>query len=86
MELYIHIPFCAKKCQYCSFVSFPAAEGEKEEYIRAVLQEASIRRSEFAESVTTVFIGGGTPSLLSAEQLVWLVQDLRKQISILPDA
>ena len=86
MELYIHIPFCAKKCQYCSFVSFSAAEGEKEEYIRAVLQEASIRRSEFAEPVTTVFIGGGTPSLLSAEQLVWLVQDLRKQISILPDA
>ena len=86
MELYIHIPFCAKKCQYCSFISFPADEGEKEEYIRAVLQEAAIRRAELAEPVTTVFIGGGTPSLLSAEQLVWLVQDLRKQISILPDA
>ena len=86
MELYIHIPFCTQKCQYCSFVSFPAEESEKEEYIRALLQEADIRKDEFTEPVSTVFIGGGTPSLLSAEQLVRLVNNLKCSIKIDPDA
>ena len=85
MELYVHIPFCARKCQYCSFVSFTAAESEKEEYIRALVQEARLRESEFTEPVSTVFIGGGTPSLLAPEQLMLLVQNLRNYIDIIPD-
>ena len=80
MELYIHIPFCAKKCEYCSFVSYPAEENQKDEYIRALLQESEKRSSEFTEPVKTVFIGGGTPSLLSPEQLSRLILGLKKNI------
>ena len=86
MELYIHIPFCVKKCEYCSFVSFQASEIQKKEYIDAVLREAEIRKDECTEAVTTVFIGGGTPSLLSPDLLAYLIEGIRKQMLILPDA
>ena len=77
MELYVHIPFCAKKCEYCSFVSFPAPDPQKDAYIGAVLREAEQRRTEINEPVTTAYIGGGTPSLLSPSQLIRLVSGLR---------
>ena len=64
MELYVHIPFCVRKCRYCSFASFAASEAEQEAYIRLLLKEAGSRRGEMTEPVSTVYIGGGTPSLL----------------------
>ena len=82
MELYIHIPFCVRKCEYCSFISFPAPEAQKEEYITALLQEAENRSAEFAEPVSTVYIGGGTPSLLSGEQFTRLLRGLRERICL----
>ena len=69
MELYIHIPFCVRKCEYCPFVSFPEKSAKKDEYIDLLLRESRERKEEFTEPVTTVYIGGGTPSLLSAGQL-----------------
>ena len=81
MELYIHIPFCVRKCQYCSFVSFPASETQKDEYIDAVLKEAEIRKNEFDEPVETIYIGGGTPSLLSHQQFTRLTDGLQKTVS-----
>ncbi len=82
MELYIHIPFCVRKCEYCSFVSFPASEAQKEEYITALLREAENRSAEFAEPVSSVYIGGGTPSLLSPEQFTRLLRGLRERICL----
>ena len=81
MELYVHIPFCARKCEYCSFVSFPASEVQKDAYIDAVLQEAETRKTELKESVETVYIGGGTPSLLSPMQIRRLITGLQSVIS-----
>ncbi len=81
MELYIHIPFCKRKCKYCSFVSFPADENQKEKYIDAVIREAEKRSAEFAEPIKTVYIGGGTPSLLSPAQLRRMIHHLRKLYS-----
>ena len=67
MELYIHIPFCKQKCRYCSFTSYAAKENEYAAYIDLLLKEAESRVHEMAEPVRSVYIGGGTPSLISPE-------------------
>ncbi len=63
-SLYIHIPFCAKKCAYCDFASYAGRQDVEAEYIKTVLREADSYRGE---RLSTVFIGGGTPSLLSLD-------------------
>ena len=80
MELYVHIPFCRKKCRYCSFTSFIGKEEDIESYIDLILKEAEIRRSEFVEQVETVYFGGGTPSVLPPLTLARLVEGLQKII------
>ena len=77
MELYIHIPFCRQKCRYCSFASFTGQEPYREKYIGLLLEEARLRKEEVSAPCTTVYIGGGTPSLLSPSQLSRLVKGLR---------
>ena len=67
MELYIHIPFCKKKCRYCSFTSFTGRESDYEAYIDLLLKEAEKRSVEADEPVRTVYIGGGTPSVLEPD-------------------
>lgn len=70
LELYIHIPFCVKKCRYCDFQSAPATPEEREEYV-AELCEKIRSYSDLADMylIKSVFIGGGTPSILEAEQM-----------------
>ncbi|MBR6769853.1 MAG: oxygen-independent coproporphyrinogen III oxidase [Lachnospiraceae bacterium] len=69
LSIYIHIPFCLKKCNYCDFLSFPATEAEREVYLQALLQEIDQQASEYTDyQVKTIFLGGGTPSLLSEQQ------------------
>ena len=86
MELYIHIPFCVRKCRYCAFVSFPAAPEEQDSYIASLLREAEIRQNEVTSPIETVYIGGGTPSLLSAVRLTRLISGLRSVFSFSPEA
>ena len=86
MELYVHIPFCKQKCRYCSFASFPGQEAYFEKYAALILQEARLRRAEAGESVTTVYFGGGTPSLLPPEIWTRLVSGLKTVYEIEPDA
>ncbi|NDO18627.1 oxygen-independent coproporphyrinogen III oxidase [Lachnospiraceae bacterium MD329] len=64
--LYIHIPFCKQKCKYCDFVSFSGMENLTDQYIDALENEA---RRFCGEKIDTVFIGGGTPTVLTAKQL-----------------
>lgn len=64
--LYIHIPFCVKKCEYCDFVSFPGCEDYFDAYLDALRKEMS---SYYGTKVDTIFIGGGTPSVLSVFQI-----------------
>ena len=73
--LYIHIPFCVKKCAYCDFVSFPGQEQRMEGYICSLLLEAESRRTCLLpeDKVATVYMGGGTPSLLPPALLRKLV-------------
>lgn len=69
--IYVHIPFCHSKCAYCDFFSRPSGKGVPEEYIDTLLLEFQHRRNELPrdQSVTTIYLGGGTPSLLSPCQL-----------------
>lgn len=65
LELYIHIPFCVRKCSYCDFLSFPADEKTQEEYARALIREIRYYGPLMRDRVvSTIYIGGGTPSWL----------------------
>ncbi len=83
MELYVHIPFCRKKCAYCDFASFAGREDDMEAYIQALLTEARMRYDGQC-SVETVFIGGGTPSVLPPPLLEKLLSGLREIFSLQP--
>ena len=70
LELYIHIPFCVKKCNYCDFLSFASDEQTQVEYTKSLVKEIEFYGERLGNySVSTIFIGGGTPSWLS-EQLL----------------
>ena len=78
MELYVHIPFCRKKCRYCSFASFTEQEDYYEKYTDLILREAQIRQHEVSEPVTTVYIGGGTPSLFTPIHFARMISGLHE--------
>lgn len=87
LELYIHIPFCIRKCAYCDFLSAPAALEVQEAYVGQLLQEiaASKKLPEDYEAVT-VFFGGGTPGILKGELLCSILRALRDRFSVREDA
>ncbi|MDD2981569.1 MAG: radical SAM family heme chaperone HemW [Hespellia sp.] len=87
MELYLHVPFCVSKCAYCDFLSAPAEEETIEGYVQAVIVEIHAYGSRYADRpVTSIFFGGGTPSILRGEQLQRLMDALCKQFCIAADA
>lgn len=79
LGLYVHIPFCVRKCHYCDFVAGPASAEIREQYVQAMLREirtgAATRGA--GRTVRTLFFGGGTPSELETGQLVRIVETLR---------
>lgn len=83
LELYIHIPFCIRKCNYCDFLSFPETESGIAQYCHALKEEIK-RTGDQAEGigVRSVFIGGGTPSILEAEQITEIMTCIRNNFSI----
>lgn len=80
--LYIHIPFCKTKCGYCDFYS-ATDTGRIDDYLDALFREIESYREEFTE-FDTVYLGGGTPSLLSLKQIEDLLNKIRKTFKILP--
>ena len=85
--IYLHIPFCVRKCAYCDFVSF--AEGcVPEGYVEALLTELELvaRGGGYPAAFDTVFFGGGTPSLLSGAQMKTILDALRVHFAIRADA
>lgn len=79
LSLYIHIPFCVRKCGYCDFLSAPADEKARDRYVQALLMEIErYRGTETADrKIKTFYIGGGTPSILSVNQLDCIVQKIK---------
>ena len=87
LSLYIHIPFCVKKCDYCDFLSAPASIDVQEQYLHALFQEIRERSAVYKEyRVKTIFIGGGTPSVVPAEKILELMQVVRDCFEVCPDA
>lgn len=87
ISLYLHIPFCVKKCHYCDFLSFPGCSLSRQaEYVDAMIQEIHAYR-EAAEDyeVKTIFLGGGTPSLLEKELVERLFHELYSVWRVAPE-
>ena len=86
MEIYIHIPFCVKKCDYCDFLSGPSCPKEQAEYVQALLAEIDAVKEGKGRSVSSIFIGGGTPSVLDAGFIGEILNRIRNKFQIQNDA
>ena len=75
--VYIHIPFCLKKCHYCDFLSFAQPE-QMEQYVSALLAEMALTTQRYAVQAKTIFIGGGTPSCLPEHLLEQVLQAVQQ--------
>lgn len=83
--LYIHIPFCTQRCLYCDFYSTTLGKEALHSYVRALCQELTVRNKETnGRAVSTIYIGGGTPSLLSKADLSTIFQTLSSAYTLGP--
>ncbi|MGL5433838.1 MAG: radical SAM family heme chaperone HemW [Lachnospiraceae bacterium] len=87
LKLYLHIPFCAMKCAYCDFLSFRAPEKTYREYSEKLVEEIYGQSSAFADrQVTSLFIGGGTPSIMPARLMSELLSVLHNSFNFIENA
>ena len=88
MQIYIHIPFCQRKCNYCDFLSAPADGHVMEMYVNALIREIRGRAGSVGREdlVTTLYIGGGTPTTLSAKQLGDIFAAVSQEYRLAADA
>ncbi len=87
--IYIHVPFCLRKCNYCDFISYPFDAGLAASYVYALEKEMKLYAGNMPgeqRDVRTVFLGGGTPSLLSGEQLALILDNCRRYFRVRDDA
>ena len=86
LEIYIHIPFCVRKCAYCDFLSGPGNKEKIEKYVEALLEEIRAHENEGSmsafERVTSVFLGGGTPSVLEGNQIEKILNTLKENFKV----
>lgn len=91
LELYLHIPFCVKKCAYCDFLSGASTKVQREDYVKALCRQIESwsiearRRGKEQESVVSIFLGGGTPSILEGEQIRKIMDAVRRTFALAPD-
>lgn len=92
LGLYLHIPFCVQKCRYCDFLSFPVADAEKrtasvDPYVRRFCREIQDRGKQCGDyRVDSLFFGGGTPSLLSGDQMKRIMEQIKESFRLSEDA
>lgn len=87
LELYVHIPFCVRKCEYCDFLSAPAGADTQQEYVRNLLleiEQKGVRCTDY--EVTTIFFGGGTPSILKAGWIADILNAIHRNFKVRKDA
>ncbi len=83
ISLYIHIPFCIKKCFYCDFVSFTASDGEISRYVGGVIEELRLKADFFRNyEIKTIFVGGGTPSRLPVGELTRIIDAVKSRYNL----
>lgn len=84
--IYIHIPFCRQACHYCDF-HFSTSLKNKKPFLKALLKEIELRRDYLSnEKIQTVYFGGGTPSLLTKDEILFIIDELHKYHEIEPAA
>ncbi|MGN0818115.1 MAG: radical SAM family heme chaperone HemW [Candidatus Coproplasma sp.] len=85
--IYVHIPFCKSKCRYCDFASFPDKIGFAESYMACVYREMAMRKEQLKDYIfDTLYIGGGTPSVIDENYIAMLLAAARKNFNLAPDA
>ena len=86
LSLYVHIPFCRRKCAYCDFASYPYSSAAMEAYVQKLCREiADYRERAGLQALNTVYIGGGTPSLVPERLLENLFEQIRDAFDVLED-
>lgn len=86
LSIYIHIPFCVRKCLYCDFLSGPSSDGEMESYVNLLLREIKEQSIFYGDHrVVSIFMGGGTPSLLPAKETGRILERIRDGFSLAED-
>lgn len=87
IEIYIHIPFCERKCNYCDFVSFHAHYDVIDKYIKQLLKEIESKKYLLNDyTVSSIYIGGGTPSFIDSKYISYIMQSLYDNYNINKDA
>ena len=87
LSIYIHIPFCVRKCLYCDFLSAPAHDGGMENYVNLLLREIEEQSIFYGDHrVVSIFLGGGTPSLLPAGETGRILERVRDRFAVAEDA
>lgn len=82
LGIYIHVPFCRSKCPYCDFYSL-TDDSQKEKYVNAVCRELELRGKKIDKTVDTIYFGGGTPSLLLADDTIKILQTVKDNFKVL---
>lgn len=82
LEIYVHIPFCVRKCAYCDFLSFAADRSVSSAYVEGLLKEIDNYKNGGDIVVPSVFIGGGTPSILKAQDICRIMEHLKAKFSV----
>lgn len=88
MGLYIHVPFCIRKCLYCDFISYPLDSGAVEAYLNALKREIRLYGAGLTDEerkVSSLFVGGGTPTCLPADGLKGVLREVRSFFNLLPE-
>ena len=87
LGIYVHIPFCVKKCDYCDFLSFAADEQTQKSYVAALQKELAFYGAKYKDRrITTIFIGGGTPSWLKEDYMQAIMETVYHYFSVEQDA
>jgi len=84
--IYLHVPFCKQRCTYCDFHFSTRFEGYRKELIAAMNLEIQLRKDEITDEIQTIYLGGGTPSLLTADELEGLMRTINTQFSVSNEA
>ena len=84
--LYIHVPYCVRKCNYCDFCSLGGSDGVPTEYIDRLCEEVRGYKREEPITVDSIFFGGGTPSLMTSDAIGRVLSVVKECFTVLPNS
>lgn len=84
--IYVHIPFCAKKCLYCDFISYENKSELIEKYVNTLKQEIVNYKNDNKYKISTIYIGGGTPSFINSKYIIQIIEIIRNKFEFIKNA